>query len=980
VHDPITQRWSDLEPLVKALLDVTPEHRQAWLEQHCPDPQQRAAVLELARSDASVEGALPRLCRELAASTDDLSTAQVGPYRLIEKIGEGGMAVVYLAQRDAPDSPQRVAVKLMRGGVCGRDQLALFQREQRLHASLEHPHIARVFDTGISAGGIPYFAMEYVDGERITHWCNARALGLTRRLELFLLVCEAVQCAHANLVVHRDLKPSNILVTQDGTPKLLDFGIARLVHATTDGDTANEEPQTRTAIRFTPGYAAPEQLSGDTLTTATDVYALGILLHELLTGVRPQLRDGTACLASRRLAALDAAHITVSATERGMTPTALIDALRGNLDNLIAKALRGESARRYRDAQELAQDVRRYLAGQPIGARPEPLAYRMGTYLRQRRSAIVGAVALATILTGIFVGVYLWRVAPARLATQRAEGSAGVGGDAKSIAVLPFENLSEDRANAYFASGMRDEILTRLAGIRDLRVISRTSTDNYASRPGNLREIGEQLGVAALLEGSVQKVGDMAHVNVQLIDAHDDRHLWARSYDRELSDIFGVERDVAEHIAQSLQATLLPDEAARIAIVPTQNTEAYDLYLRGLEHFNRGDDYFVVPRETPQALKLYEQALEKDPNFALAQAGIALAHLYMYWFAPDRTNERLETAKLQAQQALAREPSLGDGHLALALYHYWGHHDYQAAREQLDIARSLMPNNPRVETFAAAIARRQGQWETAIAGFKRTALLDPRNSSPYLDLGATYAALRRYADTEKVTARAAELSADSVTPLLRRGFNTVAWKGDLADMRNALQSPIAQGAAAAVATSRFMLAWWSRDYAQAIREAESDTQDSWVFFTSTVLPRKLYLAWAQEAAGQTDAAHETYKAVYQSLQIALQERPDDADLHKAAGLAAAGLGMQERAIAQARQATALMPTTKDAISGPAYLDGLARTYVRIGKPDDAIAVLEQLMAIPAGFSVTPALLKLDPMWDPLRADARFQKLIDSSNG
>jgi serine/threonine-protein kinase len=965
VQDPITQRWSELEPLAKALLDVPAAEREAWLEQNCPDPTQRAAVLELVASDESVEGPLPRLCRQLA-SAHASGNVQIGPYRLIEKLGEGGMAVVYLAERDTAEFRQRVAIKLMRGDVYGRDQLALFQREQRLHARLEHPHIARVFDSGITEAGIPYFAMEFVDGERITHWCDARRLDIRKRLELFLLVCDAVQCAHANLIVHRDLKPSNILVTKEGIPKLLDFGIARPIH-TTDGGPDDADPQTKTAIRFTPGYAAPEQLSGDTLSAATDVYALGILLHELLTGARPRMEPhGDALLASQTVSGLPEQKVAGIAEARATIPAALMRALHGDLDGILAKALRSEPERRYVDAREFAQDVRRQLSGEPIQARPDSFPYRLSRFLQRHRFRIVSGVAIVALLSLPVAGVLVWRLAPRALPEEAIAR--------KSIAVLPFENLSEDKSSTYFASGMRDEILTRLAKIGDLKVISRTSTEKYASRPTNPKEVAKQLGVATLLEGSVQKVGERTHINVQLIDARDDSHLWAQSYDRDLKDVFAVERDVSEHIAQALEAKLRPEEAVQVAKVPTQNAEAYDLYLRGLEHFNRGDDYFVVPVETPQALTLYQQALDKDPDFALARAGIALAHLYMYWFAPDRTNARLEAAKAEADRALAAEPDLGDGHLALALYHYWGRHAYAEALQELDTARALMPNNARVETFTAAIARRQGRWEQSIAGWKRVALLDPRSSGPHLDLGATYAVLRRYAEVEKATARAAELSADPVTPRLRRAFNAVAWKGDLSEMRAAFQTPEFQNSAT-VGASRFMLAWWSRDFDESIRAATTDHANAWVFFTSTVLPRQLYAAWAYDAAGRANAAQEAYRNVYSETRAALRERPEDADLHKAAGLAAAGLGMKQIAIEQGEAAIAAMSVERDAISGPAYLDGLARIYVRVGEEDKAIEVLRKLLSIPAGYSVTRELLKLDPVWDPLRAKPAFQQLI-----
>jgi serine/threonine-protein kinase len=300
---------------------------------------------------------------------------------------------------------------------------------------------------------------------------------------------------------------------------------------------------------------------------------------------------------------------------------------------------------------------------------------------------------------------------------------------AKSIAVLPFENLSEDKANAYFATGMQDEILTRLASIHDLKVISRTSTLKYQSHPEDLRTVGAQLGVASVLEGSVQRAGDQVHINLQLIDASDDSHLWAQSYDREIKDIFAVERDIAQSVADALKAQLMPAEATRVAATPTQNPAAYDFYLRGMAHFNKAYDQDVLTAaEVPQAIALFEQALAADPKFALADAQLAYAHMFMYFNAADRTETRLAAAKTAVDRSLASQPDLGEAHFALAVYHYWGRREYGPALEQLRLARETLPNSADVVTIIAAVARRQNRWDEAITGFRQATLLDPRSS------------------------------------------------------------------------------------------------------------------------------------------------------------------------------------------------------------------------------------------------------------
>ncbi|HVR81538.1 MAG TPA: hypothetical protein VHF02_05605 [Luteimonas sp.] len=550
----------------------------------------------------------------------------------------------------------------------------------------------------------------------------------------------------------------------------------------------------------------------------------------------------------------------------------------------------------------------------------------------------------------------------------------------KSIAVLPFENLSADKDNAYFASGMQDEILTRLAGIRDLKVISRTSTAKYSSHPEDLKTVGQQLGVATVLEGSVQKAGDQVHINVQLIDARTDAHLWAESYDRDLKDIFGVQRDVAEKVADALKAQLLPEEAARVADVPTRNPEAYDLYLRAGAHANRAyDQNNFVAKELPPAIALYQQALAKDPNFALAAAALAQAHIQMYFFAPDRTEARLAAAKAAAEQALTLQPDLGEGHYALAAYHYWGHRDYAQALQQLQLARKTLPNSADVELALAAIVRRQGQWDRAIAGFQQAAVLDPRNAASLDQLGFTYSSLRRYAEADQAFARAAAVTAYPANELVTRALNTAYWKGDLAPMRAALTALVpGSDAYTENASSFFQLDWWSRDYAAAVKTAEADAAADWIDTTNVVLPRRLYLGWAYAAAGDSAKAKDSYAAVQAQMRAALIQRPDDADLHLALSFAAAGLGLTDDALREGRKATSLMPVSRDALSGPGYLAWLAQLYVRVGQNDQTLDLLQKLLAMPAGSVISPALLKLDPVWDPLRTDPRFQKLIDKA--
>ncbi len=610
-------------------------------------------------------------------------------------------------------------------------------------------------------------------------------------------------------------------------------------------------------------------------------------------------------------------------------------------------------------------------------ARPQEVTRRVG---KQLNAIIIGVMALVIVL--LLAERFLAHKAPAEAASSSSAASgksapAAGSAPAKSIAVLPFDNLSDDKTNGYFATGMQDEILTRLAGIHDIKVISRTSTEKYASHPPDLKTVGRELDVATVLEGSVQKSGESVHINVQLIDTANDGHLWAQSYDRDLKDIFAVERDVAQNIADALKAHLRPQEAAQVAAVPTTNPAAYDLYLRATEHYNRAHDQDVLTAtEMPQAIAMFEQALGVDAQFALAAARLADAHMRMYFNAPDRTETRLAAAKAAADKALALQPGLGEAHLALAEYHYWGHRDYAAATEQAQLAQQSLPNSADVAGALAAIARRQGRFDDSLAGFQRAALFDPRSSYGLDQLGLTYQMLRRYADADQAFSRSVAVAPDPSDERVTHGVNSALWKGDLEPLRAALQGLAPDSDAyAGNALARFTLAWWSHDYQAAIGVAQAGNAAAWADGNNIALPRELYLAFAHEAAGDAAKAKQAYSNVDTAVSVPLAKQPDSAELHLALGFAEAGLGRRDDALREGRRAAELMPVGRDVISGPGMQVWLAQLEARVGEKDAAFERLQQTIGLPSGGAISPALLKVDAVWDTLRSDPRFDALL-----
>ncbi|MDP2528439.1 MAG: hypothetical protein Q8W51_01720 [Candidatus Palauibacterales bacterium] len=626
------------------------------------------------------------------------------------------------------------------------------------------------------------------------------------------------------------------------------------------------------------------------------------------------------------------------------------------------------------------EGVRRTVPESSAAARPREAEHRVG---RGLNNAIIASLVVAVL-------VLAWgRFGPNR-GTASAGGSSGPrAGEspgipvvdsipARSVAVLPFESLSGDSSNAYFAGGMQDMILTKLAGVGDMKVISRTSTEAYGSRPQNLRQIGQELGVAALLEGSVQRAGNRVLVNVQLIDARTDGHLWAQDYTRTLDDIFKVEGEVAQKVADALQAHLTPAERQRVSTPPTTDGDAYDLYLQADRHARRAhDDNSLVAPEMPRAIRLYEQALTRDSTFALAAAALAEAHMEMYFFAPDRTEARLAAAKAAADRALALQPDLGEGHLALALYLYWGRRDYDGARRELELARRSLPGSAEVEVDLAAIARRLGQWETAIAGFRKAVLLDPRQPDNLTQLALTYQMLRRYAETDSVFAMEARVARDSSEVHLVRLWNHFFWKGDNLDELRPAYAALTPGSDRYIvnASGEFSVDWFSRDFAAAARRVRADTSADWADPNNIALPRELYLAWALGASGDAAGARTSYMAVASRARSALGAHPDEPELHLALGFAEAGLGHAEEAASEGRRAVELMPVQRDAVTGPGYLTYLARLYAQVGEKRQAIDLLDNLLTMASGAMLSPARLRLDPFWDPLRKEPAFQELL-----
>jgi TolB-like protein/Tfp pilus assembly protein PilF len=537
----------------------------------------------------------------------------------------------------------------------------------------------------------------------------------------------------------------------------------------------------------------------------------------------------------------------------------------------------------------------------------------------------------------------------------------------KSIAVLPFENLSDEKENAYFADGIQDDVLTNLSKIGDLKVISRTSVMPYRGKASNVREIGKALGVGAILEGSVRRMGNRVRVNVQLINADTDEHMWAEDYDRDLTDVFAIQTDLAQQIVRELQAKLSPMEKAQIERRPTENGEAYLAFMQGHEVFYRPDKF---RSNTEKAEQLFEEATKLDPNFAGAFAALARAHEWTYRDF-DPTPARKEKARVAAETAIRLQPDLPEAHLAMGFYYYYCERDYQGALKEFAIAKLSLPNSPEVYMAIGAIERRQGKWKESTANLERAASLSPKDAWVLQNLADNYYANKNFETAEKIFDRAIEAAPQSLGPRAEKANLAVAWKGDLSVMEKELtQMPAGVDPDGLVTFSRVQLLLLQRKFPDAIALVKQSPQD--VFHYDK--PREFFEGAIYTFLNDKEKAVSAFKRARPIAEKALRESPSDASRHIILGMILAGLGEKELAIAEGKRAVELLPESEDALDGPKTTVALAQIYTWTGETDQALQILERSLSTPNG--VTIPFLRLDPMWDPLRSDPRFQALID----
>jgi TolB-like protein/Tfp pilus assembly protein PilF len=869
---------------------------------------------------------------------------ELGDYELLEEVGRGGQGVVFRARQKSLN--RMVALKVIGLGQWATPaHLKRFRLEAEAAASLDHPCIVPIYEVG-ERDGQCYFSMKFVEGGQLDQVVKDTPISIRQAVELIAKVARTVSYAHEHGILHRDIKPGNILLDGKSEPHLTDFGLARLVES--------ESTVTRTLeVLGTPSYMAPEQAAGNNakLTSATDVYGLGAVLYQLLTG-HPPFAGGTTYETIKLL------------LETEPRPPRLWDPkVDRDLSTICLKCLDKDPRRRYSSALALAEDLERWLKHEPIQARHTGVVARGRKWLQRNPTAsAMAGLSLALIAA---IGVIVWKSE-----LFRRPATAG-------IAVLPFENLSNDREDASFADGVQDDLLTKLAKIADLKVIRRTSVMQYRNQH-NTRQIGDELGVSHVLEGSVRKTGAWLHVNAQLIDARTDAHVWAEGYDRDLKDMFVIQSEIAQKVAQQLHAKISPAERLAIERPPTANIIAFDLYSRAKNLILAWSYALERTDNLLKAADLLNQAVAHDPTFFQAYCQLVWVHDELYRHRVDRTPARLALAEAAIESALRLRPGTGEAHLARAGHLYRGYLNYDGALAELEIARQTVPNDARLFELTGYVERRRpgGSEEEALHNFEKALDLDPRNVLILNQTAQSCDHLRRYAQEQAVLDRLLAIEPNDADTKVWRAFVKFDWKADTRSLHQSIDEIREKNPAALqkVSDSWFYCALAERDPAAAANAIAALGNNRVGNDVAKYSPR--FLEGLIARMTKDDAkARAAFTAARAEQEKQVQDHPDDAGALSVLGLIDAALGRKEEALTEGRRAIELLPVEKDRLNGARIIVYLAMIGAWIGDKDLACTQLTNAIRYPT--SPSYGQLKLLPTWDPLRGDPCFEKIVAS---
>jgi len=874
----------------------------------------------------------------------------ISHYKILEKLGQGGMGVVYKAE----DTKLKriVALKFLPPELTrDADAKARFNREAQAAAALNHPNICMIYEVG-EHDGQSFIAMELVEGESLKERIERGPLPIDDAVTFAVQVGEGLGEAHEKGIVHRDIKPGNIMLTSRGQAKILDFGLARLGTHTrlTKADTT----------LGTVAYMSPEQASGKDVDRRTDIWSLGVVLYEMITGQRPFAGE------------YEAAVVHSILNDEPEPVTARRSNVPMELERIVGKALAKNPSERYPHVEDMLVDLRA-LRSATQTHRPSQQARRFG--MKGKAAIVAGA---AVIVVAFILAIRHGLFAPAAPSLEKHGAD-----NRKMLVVLPFENLGSPE-DEYFANGTTDAITARLAGVSGLGVISRQSAIQYRKTTKSIKQIGEELGVDYILEGTVQreKPGDPAsrvRVIPQLIRVADDTNIWAETYDENMTEVFRVQSDIAERVATQLDVALLEPERRAIEKKPTENLAAYEAYLRGMEH------YFNLRNlsEAELSVQFFQNAVSLDPGFAEAWAGLSRAYLELYWIHDRPGTLTLETEAAKRAEQLA--PDSPETHLALGWLNY-AHREFDKALAHFERAQSLRPSGDALQAIGFTL-RRMGKWQEALNHFQDARRLIPHNYNLYFDgLGVTNIFLRRFDEAEQNINQALSLAPQVSNGYLWKAHVLLARNGDIAGAKQVMLEIPRRANKAEAVEDEVTQGYELTDELRVLSETQTELFDAFesgpierfrgiqpAVIANTHLARALIIE-AQKGRPAAVARYDSARVYYERI---IRSNPQSAYIcvyHGDLGLAYAGLGRRKEAIREGEEAVRMMPLSKDAFVGEQLLRYLAEIYMMCGEYEAAIDRLETLLSVPGYMSA--AILRVDPIWDPIRSNPRFRRLVE----
>jgi eukaryotic-like serine/threonine-protein kinase len=886
----------------------------------------------------------------------------ISHYEILEKLGEGGMGIVYKSHDTKLD--RTVALKFLPPHLTANDEdKERFIREAKAAAALNHPHICTIHNVD-EFDGNQFIVMEYVDGVTLrdkfeignrkleTRQPGTWNLKLGTVIDYAIQIAEALQQAHKKDIVHRDIKPENIMLTEEGRIKVMDFGLAKLKGM-------ENLTKSRSTVG-TLGYMSPEQIQGGEVDHRSDIFSFGVVLYEMLAGQKPFRGEH------------EAAMVYSIVNEPPQPVQTYLPDAPLELDHIINRVLEKDPGDRYQSIDDLLIDIRRLKKGS--GQRPVSGIRDSHSISQSHKSAMVsfspqkiGAIAAAIIALVIIVWVAF--LAPSK-------DTATLTPERKMLVVLPFQNLGDSEMD-YLVDGITDEVTSNLTTLSGLGVIGRSSAYRYKNTTKTVREIADELGVTYIMEGTVRwerrQDGEIqVRVNPQLIRVSDGTQVWAQSFDAVLSGVLALQSDIATQVAGALDVTLRASERQVLTTERTVHSEAYEYYLRGVQYFSRGyaeSDYRI-------AINLFTTAFELDPSFSSAYARLSRAYSSLYWFHYDRSDEVLRQSESNARRAIELAPDQADGYEVLGWYYYHGLLDYERALREFSKALDIQPQNANVIYGVAAVKRRQGNFEESRQNFEAASNLNPTDPVVLFNTGETYWLIRDYENALNYFDRVINLAPDWPVPYYFKALTLVQSDGDFTRVGSVLRTMREKGLHRitddADRSVHLYIPLLERNYNEIL--AQLDANPGYISNTQfEYVPGDLFRALIYYYSGDHNRARSFFKSVENPMKTMVDQNPSDPRLHISLGITLAGLSRKEEAIRHGERAVEILPLSREAYRGAYLLEGLAKIYTMVGEHGKAIDALETLLSRPS--HINHNLLRLDPAWDQLRNDASFQKLL-----